>query len=50
MRKKSGFGIVLAALSNNMLMDEFQGISEWINSNPLTIAELKGNVILIQFC
>ena len=49
MRKKSGFGIVLAALSNNMLMDEFQGISEWINSNPLTIAELKGNVILIQF-
>lgn len=49
MHKKSGFGIVLAALSNNMLMDEFQGISEWLNSNPLTIAELKGNVSLIQF-
>jgi len=31
------------------MLPEFQGISEWINSNPLTIAELKGNVILIQF-
>ena len=30
-------------------LPEFQGISEWLNSNPLTIAELKGNVILIQF-
>lgn len=39
---------VKAAAAGNML-PEFQGISEWINSNPLTIAELKGNVILIQF-
>ncbi len=31
------------------LLPEFQGIREWLNSNPLTIAELKGNVILIQF-
>ena len=30
-------------------LPEFQGISEWINSDPLTIAELKGNVILVQF-
>jgi len=28
---------------------EFQGISQWINSSPLTIAELKGNVVLLQF-
>jgi len=37
-----------SAVAGKML-PEFQGISEWINSNPLTIAELKGNVILIQF-
>jgi thiol-disulfide isomerase/thioredoxin len=30
-------------------LPEFQGISQWLNSNPLTIAELKGNVVLIQF-
>jgi len=39
---------VKSAAAGKML-PEFQGISEWINSNPLTIAELKGNVILIQF-
>lgn len=39
---------VKAAAAGNML-PEFQGISEWINSNLLTIAELKDNVILIQF-
>lgn len=31
------------------LLPEFQGISEWLNSAPLTIAGLKGNVILVQF-
>jgi thiol-disulfide isomerase/thioredoxin len=30
-------------------LPEFQGISQWLNSNPLTIQELKGNVVLIQF-
>ena len=39
---------VKSAAAGKML-PEFQGISEWINSNPLTIAELNGNVILIQF-
>ena len=30
-------------------LPEFQGISQWLNSNPLTTQELKGNVVLIQF-
>lgn len=30
-------------------LPEFQGISEWLNSDPLTIAGLKGSVILVQF-
>ncbi len=30
-------------------LPEFQGISQWLNSHPLTIQELKGNVVLIQF-
>ncbi|MGA7935353.1 MAG: thioredoxin family protein [Kovacikia sp.] len=30
-------------------LPEFEGISQWLNSAPLTIADLKGSVILIQF-
>ena len=30
-------------------LPEFQGISQWLNSDPLTIADLKGSVVLIQF-
>jgi thiol-disulfide isomerase/thioredoxin len=30
-------------------LPDFQGISEWLNSDPLTTSELKGNVVLIQF-
>ncbi|MEH1932573.1 MAG: thioredoxin family protein [Nostoc sp.] len=30
-------------------LPDFQGISQWLNSTPLSIADLKGNVVLIQF-
>lgn len=30
-------------------LPEFQGISQWLNSSPLTTADLKGSVVLIQF-
>ncbi len=30
-------------------LPEFQGISQWLNSSPLSIANLKGSVVLIQF-
>lgn len=31
------------------VLPDFQGIQQWLNSEPLTIANLKGNVVLIQF-
>ncbi len=33
----------------NKNLPEFQGISQWLNSEPLSIANLKGSVVLIQF-
>jgi thiol-disulfide isomerase/thioredoxin len=36
------------APSQNSL-PEFQGITNWLNSSPLTIADLNGSVVLIQF-
>ncbi|MFN6539699.1 MAG: redoxin domain-containing protein [Nostoc sp. EkiNYC01] len=30
-------------------LPEFQGISQWLNSAPLSMADLKGNVVLVQF-
>ena len=30
-------------------LPDFQGIDQWLNSKPLSIADLKGNVVLIQF-
>jgi cytochrome c biogenesis protein CcdA/thiol-disulfide isomerase/thioredoxin len=42
------------AASNSSLRDlgaapEFAGISQWINSKPLTMRELRGKVVLIDF-
>jgi thiol-disulfide isomerase/thioredoxin len=31
------------------LLPEFQGIQQWLNSNPILIADLKGKVVLVQF-
>ncbi len=33
---------------NGKPLPEFTGVQEWLNSSPLTIADLKGNVVLIQ--
>ncbi len=30
-------------------MPELRGISQWLNSEPLTIANLRGSVVLLQF-
>lgn len=30
-------------------LPEFQGISQWLNSEPLSIGALQGNVVLVQF-
>ncbi len=36
------------ASADNALPD-FQGISQWLNSTPLSITDLKGDVVLVQF-
>ncbi|NUN65025.1 thioredoxin family protein [Pseudanabaena biceps] len=36
------------AQSNGQKLPEFQGISQWLNSSPLSVQDLKGNVVLIQ--
>jgi cytochrome c biogenesis protein CcdA/thiol-disulfide isomerase/thioredoxin len=36
-------------LSQNTPAPELTGITEWINSPPLTLAELRGKVVLIDF-
>jgi thiol-disulfide isomerase/thioredoxin len=35
--------------SSGKALPEFQGISQWLNSAPLSIANLKGSVVLVQF-
>ncbi len=35
--------------SDQISLPEFQGISQWLNSDPLTVSDLKGSVVLIQF-
>lgn len=35
--------------SSSQKLPEFQGISQWLNSAPLSIADLKGNVVMVQF-
>lgn len=30
-------------------LPEFQGISQWLNFAPINVADLKGNVVLVQF-
>ena len=39
----------VTALSTEQSLPEFQGISQWLNSAPLTVADLKGRVVLVQF-
>jgi thiol-disulfide isomerase/thioredoxin len=38
-----------AIASTAKRLPEFQGISQWLNSAPLTVNSLKGNVVLVQF-
>lgn len=38
-----------AVLQSNGLAPEFVGITNWINTNPLTMQKLRGKVVLIDF-
>jgi thiol-disulfide isomerase/thioredoxin len=38
----------IARNTNGKSLPEFTGVQEWLNSSPLTIADLKGKVVLIH--
>ena len=38
-----------SALAASKGLPDFQGISQWLNSAPLTVGDLKGSVVLVQF-
>ena len=39
----------VAASPTERSFPEFQGITQWLNSPPLNLTDLKGNVVLVQF-
>jgi len=41
--------IAVATSPSGELLPEFENISQWLNSDPLKTADLKGNVVLVQF-
>ena len=54
--RRSDTSIFLSSHSSNAsaanplaALPEFQGISQWLNSAPLTAVDLKGSVVLVQF-
>ena len=39
----------IALANSGKSLPEFQGIQQWLNSSPLTIADFKNQVVLVQF-
>jgi thiol-disulfide isomerase/thioredoxin len=39
----------IAQAASGTKLPDFQGISQWLNSQPLTITSLRGKVVLVQF-
>jgi cytochrome c biogenesis protein CcdA/thiol-disulfide isomerase/thioredoxin len=48
-RGKTRSGTSNTSAQNSHAAPEITGISSWINSNPLTLAQLRGKVVLIDF-
>ena len=42
-------GPVANQLDNNAAAPEFTGIDQWLNSDPLTLQQLRGKVVLVDF-
>ena len=42
-------GPVANQLDNNATAPEFTGIDKWLNSDPLTLQQLRGKVVLVDF-
>ena len=51
------FAVVFAEVSRAEFLEpgktapapEFQGVTQWVNSEPLTMAKLRGKVVLVHF-
>ena len=41
--------VMIAAACTSFAAPEFKGIEAWINSEPLTVKELRGKVVLVDF-
>jgi len=41
--------VVAVSPAASKALPEFQGISQWLNSAPLKVTDLKGSVVLVQF-
>ena len=44
-----GVAALLLTACGSYAAPEFTGIDGWINSRPLTLAELRGKVVLVDF-
>jgi thiol-disulfide isomerase/thioredoxin len=42
-------GAAFASTPNNGMAPEFTGIDKWLNSDPLTMRQLRGKVVLVDF-
>ena len=47
--RRVGSGPPMAAAAEMRLAPEFQGIVEWVNSEPLSLKALRGRVVLVDF-
>jgi cytochrome c biogenesis protein CcdA/thiol-disulfide isomerase/thioredoxin len=47
--RRTGAQVPLAAEGETPAAPELQGIAEWVNSEPLTLRQLRGRVVLIDF-
>jgi thiol-disulfide isomerase/thioredoxin len=45
----TSFGASAASLKNSIAAPEFAGIDKWLNSQPLSISQLRGKVVLVDF-
>lgn len=45
----AGGGAMAGTLKNPFPAPEFVGIEKWLNSEPLTVQQLRGKVVLVEF-
>lgn len=46
---RAAAGPVASQIDNSATAPEFTGIDKWLNSDPLTMQQLRGKVVLVDF-